>query len=348
MGLLSLLLVGMLVSEPSNSEKARRELREKGIRVDYIGFLLVALGLGCLEVVLDQGQRDDWFNSTFITTFAAISALSLVALVPWELTRKHPIVDLRIIGQRQFGICFFVMLIFGGMIVSISQLIPQITQTLYGYTAELAGLSLSYGGAALLVLMPIAGQAVSVIQPKWLIFFGLLVTGLGMYNLTNLSPEANFGWFAWARVYLSFGLPFVFLSITTASYDGLRPDQTNQASGLINVARNLGGSILIAVTQTVFQQREQFHNARLIENIAPTSPQYRDTITAATQYFRDQGASAVEASRQAVIWVGQQLDQQVQLLSYIDTFWFLAMVCFASVPIALFLRPVKLGKRQGH
>ncbi|MGO8952643.1 MAG: DHA2 family efflux MFS transporter permease subunit [Rhodomicrobium sp.] len=342
-GLLSLFLVGTLVSEPSASEKERRELLMSGFTIDYTGFVLVALGLGCLEVVLDQGQRDDWFHSSFITAFAAVSALSLATLIPWELTRKQPIVELRIIGQRQFGICFLMMLLFGGIIVSTTVLIPQITQTLFGYTAMLAGLSLSYGGAVLLLVMPVAGQFADRVQPRWLILFGLFVTAFAMRNLTNLSPDADFGWFVWARIYLSLGLPFVFLSITTASYAGLRPNQSNQASGLINVARNLGGSIFVAMTQTIIQQRDQFHNSRLIENIAPSSPQYQDALRAATQHFIDKGASAAEASGQAITWIGQTISQQAQLLSYIDAFWVLSTICFASIPIVLLLRTVKLG-----
>ena len=343
MGILSLLLVSMLVSEPSTSEKERRELFAAGFKIDFIGFLLVALSLGCLEIVLDQGQRDDWFHSQFITLFAAISAMSFALLIPWELSCKHPIVELRLIGQRQFGICFFIMLLFGGIIVSTTQLIPQMTQTLFGYSATLAGLSLSYGGAVLLLIMPLAGLTTSWVQPRWLLLFGLIVTGLAMGNITNLTPGADFAWFAWARVYLSFGLPFVFLAITTASYDGLEPRLSNQASGLINVARNLGGSIFVAMTQTAIQQREQFHGSRLVHDITLASPQYQEALRSVTQYFADKGSPAAEASRQAIGWIGQTLDQQAQLLSYIDTFWLLSMICFAAIPIVLFLRNVKLG-----
>lgn len=343
MGLLSLLLVGALVSEPSTSEEERRELINKGISIDYMGFVLVAVGLGSLEVVLDQGQRDDWFHSSFITAFALLSGVSLAVFIPWELTRKHPIVELRLLCQRQFGICFLMMLLFGGIIVSTTVLIPQVTQTLFGYTATLAGLSLSYGGAALIPIMPVAGQLADKVQPRWLIMLALLTVGFALRNLTNLSPDADFAWFAWARLYLSVGLPFVFLSITTASYSELRPEQSNQAAGLINVARNLGGSIFVAMTQTVFQQQEQFHNSRLIENIASASPQYQDTLRSVTQYFIDHGSSAAEASGQAIAWIGQTISQQAQLLSYIDTFSLLSWICFAAIPIVLLLRKVKLG-----
>lgn len=338
MGLLSLFLVQMLVSEPQSLEEERRKFLKGGLQIDFIGFLLVAVGLGSLEVVLDEGQRSDWFNSSFITIFAITSGLALVALVPWELTRKQPIIDLRLLGRRQFGICFFVMLIMGGIIVCTSQLIPQIAQTMFGYTAMLAGEAVSYGAIVLLVVMPLAGQISGRVQPRWLIIFGLCVVALAMRHLMNLNADVDFAWFSWARVYISLGLPFIFLSITTASYQELQPSQTNQASGLINVARNLGGSIFVSMTQTVLQQREQFHNARLVETINPSGPQYQDTLREATQYFIAKGSSAAEAAGQATAWIGQTVAQQAQFFSYIDVFWILAMICLSSIPLVLFLR----------
>lgn len=338
-GLLSLLLVSLLVTEPPALEEDRRKLLEGGLRIDFVGFLLVALGLGCLEVVLDEGQRDDWFNSSFITTFAIISGLALIALIPWELTRKDPIVEIRLLGQRQFGICFAVMLIAGGIIVSTSQLIPQIVQTLFGYTATLAGLAVTYGALILLVVMPLAGQVLTRVQPRWAIIFGLGVIAFSMWHLTNLSADVDFAWFAWARVYMSLGLPFIFLSVTTASYIGLKPSQTNQASGLINVARNLGGSMFVSMTQTVLQQREQFHTSRLIGNIDPTAPQYNDAVRAATEYFASKGSSSVDAASRSTAWIGQTIAQQAQLLAYIDVFWVLGMICIVAIPFVLLLRP---------
>jgi DHA2 family multidrug resistance protein len=166
MGLLSLFLVGMLVSDPPAVEAERLRLLRGGLKVDFVGFMLVAIGLGCLEVVLDEGQRNDWFHSSFITTFAIISGLALIALIPWELTHKQPIVDLKLLGHRQFGICFSIMLIMGGIIVGTSQLIPQVTQTLFDYTALLAGEVVSYGAIVTLFVMPIAGQIVGRVQAR--------------------------------------------------------------------------------------------------------------------------------------------------------------------------------------
>jgi DHA2 family multidrug resistance protein len=192
-----------------------------------------------------------------------MSAMALAVLVPWELTRKDPIVDIRLLTRRQFGTCFFVMLLVGAILISTTQLIPQLLQTELGYTAMLAGMALSPGGVVLMILMPLAGQLTDKIQPRYLIAFGLTVVALSMWYLTGLDGDITFAYAAWARIFTAAGLPFLFIPLATASYGGLPQESTNQAAGLFNVARNLGGSIGVALTQTLEQRREQFHHSRL-------------------------------------------------------------------------------------
>ncbi|QOZ75645.1 EmrB/QacA family drug resistance transporter [Bradyrhizobium sp. CCBAU 53351] len=349
MGLLSLFLVGTLVREPSGAEEERERLLSKGLRVDYIGFLLVAIGLGSLEFVLDEGQRNDWFGSNMIIMFALLAAACLLALIPWELTREDPIVDLRLLGRRQFAACFLVMLATGAVLISTTQLLPQLLQTELNYTAMLAGLALSPGGIATLVLMPVVGRLVSSVQPKYLIMFGAAIVAFSMWHLTGLTGDITYGYAALSRIFLALGLPFLFLPVTTASYDGVPPDKTNQASALINVARNIGGSMGVALAQTVLAQRQQFHQSRLIEHAAPSDLGYQQTIDAMTRYFQAQGSNASDAASQAVAWVGRTLQQQVDLLAYIDVFWTLAIVAVLMIPTAAVLRPIKLGgPARGH
>src|SRR5438067_717656 len=349
MGLLSLFLVGTLVSEPSGAEEERQVLLRNGLRVDYIGFVLVATGLGSLEFVLDEGQRKDWFGSNMILGFALASAFCLLALIPWELTRKDPIVDIRLLGRRQFGACFLVMLGTGAVLISTTQLLPQLLQTELNYTAMLAGLALSPGGIATMVLMPVVGRLVSMVQPRYLIMFGAAIVAFSMWHLTGLNSDITYAYAAWARIFLALGLPFLFLPVTTASYDGLPPDKTNQASALINVARNIGGSTGVALAQTILAQRQQFHQSRLVEHAAPSDIGYQQTIDAMTRYFQAQGSNASDAASQAIAWVGQTLRQQVNLLAYIDVFWSLAMIGAIMIPVALVIRPVDLSKpAKGH
>jgi DHA2 family multidrug resistance protein len=349
MGLLSLFLVGMLVKEPSGAEEERERLLSKGLRVDYIGFALVAIGLGSLEYVLDEGQRNDWFGSNLIITFAVLSAVSLLALIPWELTREDPIIDLRLLGRRQFAACFLVMLGTGAVLISTTQILPQLLQTELNYTALLAGLALSPGGIATLMLMPVAGRLVSTVQPKYLIMFGAVVVAFSMWHLTGLTSDITYGYAALSRIFLAIGLPFLFLPVTTASYDGVPPDKTNQASALINVARNIGGSMGVALAQTVLAQRQQFHQSRLIEHAAPSDLGYQQTIDAMTRYFQAQGSNASDAASQAVAWVGKTLQEQVDFLAYIDVFWTLAIIAVLMIPTAAVLRPVDLhAPARGH
>ena len=174
-GLASLALVQVMVTEPAILERERRERLAKGVRVDWVGFLLMALFLGCLEIVLDKGQREDWFHSGFIIGFAAVSLLSLLAVVPWELTRKDPIVDLRLFGIRQFALSCVVMMMVGAILFGSTELLPQLMQSSFQYTATLSGFALMPGGLVMLVLMPISGQVTNLIQPKYLIAGGMAV-----------------------------------------------------------------------------------------------------------------------------------------------------------------------------
>jgi len=349
MGLLSLFLVGTLVSEPSGAEEERQKLLSKGLRVDYVGFALVAIGLGSLEFVLDEGQRNDWFGSNMILFFACLSAVCLIALVVWEIIVEDPIIDIRLLGQRQFGACFLAMLGTGAIVIATTQILPQFLQADMSYTAFLAGLVLSPAGLVTMAMMPVTGKLIGLVQPRWLIAAGAAISALSMWHLTGITGDINYSYAALSRIYLAFGLPLLFLPITTASYDGIPPEKTNQASALINVARNLGGSMGVALAQTMLAQRQQFHQSRLIEHIAPSDLGYQQTIDAMTRFFQAHGSNAPDASGQALAWVGQTLQHQIDLLAYIDVFWTLAVIGLVMVPIALSLRTIDLAApARGH
>jgi MFS transporter, DHA2 family, multidrug resistance protein len=348
-GIVSLVLVHFLVDEPETLQRERQAQLKAGLKVDWIGFALVALCLGCLEIVLDKGQEDDWFSSNFITIFALLSGLAFLAFVPWELTREDPIVDIRLIGHRQFGTSWFVMLTVGMILFSSTQLMPQLLQENYGYTATLAGLALMPGGFTALLMMGAAGQASSFIQPKYMMSAAMLAIGLAMIHFTALTPDASFAWFAVARLLQMAALPVLFLTITSFSYVGLPPDKSGQASALINVARNLGGSIGVSMAQTLLARREQFHQSRLAEHIFPSSAQYQETLREAANYFVSHGSSIADAQRRAIGWVGLTVANQAAYLSYIDVFAALGVLAFVLTPAGLLLHRVDLGRRPaGH
>lgn len=346
-GVASLMLVGYLVKETRAAENERRERIRQGLDFDLIGFVLVAAGLGCLEVVLDKGQEEDWFQSSFIVTFAAIAAFCLIALVPWELRRRKPIVDVGLIFQRQFGTCFLVMLCTGALLYASVQIMPQLLQEQLGYTAMLAGLALSPGGLVAMVMMLVCGRLTSVVQPKYLIMAGTIVLAVGMWHLTGLSPDIDFAYSMWARIIISAGLPLLFIPITAASYDGMPPDRTDQASALINVARNQGGSVGVALAQTILARREQFHQSRLVEHVVPSDSHYQSAFQSLNQVFMAQGSNASDASRRAIAWIGRELGRQAIFLAYVDVFWVLTMLALAMIPLALLIRSIRLGSAGG-
>jgi DHA2 family multidrug resistance protein len=341
-GIMSLALVQWLVVEPPVLERERRERLKGGLKVDWIGFVLVAMALGCLEIVLDRGEREDWFQSNFIVTFALVSAVSFVAFIPWELTRKDPVVDVRLLFRRQFGICFLIMMAVGALLFGSTQLLPQLVQTTYQYTATLSGLLLMPGGLAMLLMMPVAGQLTGAVQSKYLMAGAMLILALAMWHATALVPDANFWFFARMRVFQTLALPFLFVPISTASYAGLPATSTNQASALINVARNLGGSIGVSLANSMLAERGQFHQSRLVEHIFPSSPIYQNMMPRLTEVFVAQGVPPLDAQRRAVVSLGLSVQSQSTLLAYIDVFWLYAVLALAMIPLALMLRRVDM------
>jgi DHA2 family multidrug resistance protein len=286
---------------------------------------------------------DDWFSSTFIVTFAMISAAAFVLMIPWEASRRNPMIDIRMVGTRQFGACFAVMLATGAIVYATTQFLPQLVQQNFGYTATWAGLVLSPGGLVTMVMMFVVGRLSGKVQPKYLIMAGAIVAALSMYDMTRVYSDLDFWFFARSRMLLGVGLPLIFLSITAASYDGIPHEKTDQASALINAARNTGGSIGVSLASNVLAHREQFHQSRLVDTLIPSSIQYQDTLHQMTNYFVSQGSSLIEAHKQAIQWIGQQVQTQASFLAYMDVFWVLMLVSLVAVPLALALRKVKLG-----
>jgi DHA2 family multidrug resistance protein len=342
-GVLAITVIALLLRDSAAAvEERRRRLLEEG-GFDVVGFALVATFLGALEIVLDRGLVDDWFSSRFVVTFAVISAIAFVLMIPWEISRRNPMIDIRMVGTRQFGACFVVMLATGAILYATTQFMPQLVQQNFGYTATWAGLVLSPGGMVTMVMMFVVGRLSGKVQPKYLIIAGAIIIALSMYDLTNVYGDLGFWFFARSRMLLGVGLPLVFLSITTASYDGIAAEKTDQASALINAARNTGGSIGVSLASNVLAHREQFHQSRLVESVIPSSMQYQDTLHRVTDYFVAQGNSLLQAQQQAIQWIGQQVQTQASFLAYMDVFWVLMLISLAAVPLALALRKVKLG-----
>jgi MFS transporter, DHA2 family, multidrug resistance protein len=338
--IISLLLVRVFVNEPEVLEQERRKKLKQGLKVDYVGFALVALGLGCLEVTLDRGQREDWFSSGLIVTTATIAVLSLVSLVPWEISRKEPIVNLRLLANRNFAITSLFMLTAGLIIFGSTQLIPQLLQQVLGYTATDAGLAITNGGIATILVMPLVGFLTGKVDTRMLLFPAMLVQGFALLNLSHFSTGISFGDAAQARLFQAVALPFLFVPINAAAYVGLRPDQTNQASALLNVARNLGGTFGISIAQTMLLRQQQMHQSRIVETLSPLNPSFPEHIDRIRQVT---GSLTGDDSGQYAALL-QSVQQQALMLSYIDVFHVFTVFVFCVAPLALILRQ---GKATG-
>ncbi len=342
-GLLSIGLIAAVLRDGATAAGPRRASRLREAGFDVVGFVLVATFLGTLEIALDRGLDEDWFGSRFIVVVATICALAFVLMIPWEIGRRNPMIDIRMVATRQFGASFLVMLATGAILLATTQYLPQLVQQNFGYTATWAGLVLTPGGIVTMIMMPVAGRLAGTVQPRYLIAVGAAICALSMHMMTAVNADLGFWFFAASRMLLGVGLPLVFIPITMASYDGIPADKTDQASALINAARNTGGSIGVSLGNNILAHRQQFHQARLVEHAIPSTAQYQTTLQQVTQYFTDHGSSLAHAQQQAIAWIGQQVQMQAAYLAYTDVFWVLMLISLAAVPLALILRKVKLG-----
>src|ERR1700753_2935335 len=258
-GLLSLYLSNRMVEDPPEI-KARMKRRDK---VDFTGLGTVALGVGLLEFTLDKGQQKDWFGSGEIQLTAILAAVTLIFFVFWEWNHPHPIVDLKLLKNRNFGTAVFLQLILGMVLFGSTVLIPQYLQVLLGFTAERAGMVLSPAGFVMMIMMAVAGRSLGKFDPRIMVCLGYLATAAGIYNLTRLDLDTAFGTVTLWRMLQVIGLPFIFIPISTLNYVGVPREKSNQISSLSNFARNLGGSAGTALLTTFLARTAQTHQLQL-------------------------------------------------------------------------------------
>ena len=342
-GILSLLLTSRLIQDPPYLK--RRKLSET--RIDYIGLGLVALGLGTLQVILDKGQREDWFESHFIVGLTVISAASLIFVIFWEWHHKDPIIDLYLFRQRTFAAANFMMFMLGFALLGSTLLLPLFMQTLLGYTAERSGLALMPGGFAIMVAMPLVGFLLSRYSPRYLMMFGLSMLSFSLFHMTTFDLVVDFRTVMMARVYQAIGLAFLFVPINTAAYAFLPREKNNAASGLMNLARNIGGSVGISFVTTGLARRAQFHQVRLVENLNAANPQFQSLLRGMTGTFSGGGAGpgsgGGSALQHAYAMIQANVIRQATMLAYIDNFWVLGVVIFCLVPFVFLIKKAKPG-----
>lgn len=339
-GILSLILTYLLVSDPPYMKRVN--LKE-GFRVDYIGLGLISLGLGSMQIILDKGQREDWFASGFIRGFLVLMLIGLVAGILWELRTKEPVVDFRMLKNRNFAIATTAMFFLGFVLYSSTVLIPQLLQQLLGYPAELAGLALSPGGAVIMLMMPVVGMLVSRVDTRWMIAFGCSISAFALLVMAGWNLSLDYHHAVFGRMLQSFGLAFLFIPINVAAFAYVPREKTNMGTGIINLARNVGASVGIATVTTLLERRTQHHMAQLSEHVNSMNPAYRTVLAGFTSTFTSAGSSSPNAAARAHGMIYFILQRQAAMLAFLDDFKLLAVVFFAIIPIFFLMKRPKMS-----
>lgn len=341
-GILALLLVYQLVSDPPTSRKRAIDFS----RFDYLGFALLAIGIAALQVVLDKGQEDDWFGSHFIVWLSITAVFCMTALIIWEWRQEEPIVDIRLFKNLNFATSNLMMLMVGIVLYASNVLVPQLLQTQMGYTAELAGLVLSGGAIFLLAALPIVGKLLNKYPAKYLVCFGWLCLGMAMLVSTKLTDlQMSFSSAAVLRIYQNAPIAFLFIPVTLVAYVGLPTDKSNAAAGLVNFMRNMGGSIGTSIVATVIARRSQFHQAILTEHTR--SPRFQAAAAGLTMRLNHAGIGYADAHTNAVGRLARMLRAQAAVLSYIDLYWILAVAGAVMFALSFLLKKNKPGEGGG-
>jgi len=338
-GILSILLTSRLIQDPPYLR--RRKLKET--RIDYIGLSFVALGLGTLQVVLDKGQRDDWFSSHFITSFSLIAAASLIFVIYWEWKQKDPIIDLHLFRDRTFGISNLLMFMLGFALLGSTLLLPLMMQTLLGYTAETSGLALMPGGFLIMLLLPLVGFLLSRYSPRWLLMFGLIVLSFSLFHMTSFDLQIDLHTVVTARMIQAAGMAFLFVPINTAAYAFLPREKNNAASGLMNLARNVGGSVGISVVTTLLDRRSQVHQNFLVAHLTGTNPLLQQRLNALGAMVQSRGGGPAGTSPVPWAIIQATVTRQATMLAYTDCFFLLGVAILAMLPMVFLIKKSKPG-----
>jgi DHA2 family multidrug resistance protein len=332
-GLIALLLIQNLVFDPDYIRHGRVK------RIDYIGLGLLATGLGSLQIVLDKGQREDWFESAWLTRFAIVSVVALVLLAVWELNVSDPIVNLRALRDRNLTVGTLMMFGFGGALYGSTVLYPILLQTLLGYTALLSGLVLSPGGLATLLFMPICGRLISHIDPRKLIVVGFIIISFALFTMSGFNLQMGFNTAMWPRVVIGIGLAFTFVPLTTVTFATVSRQSMGNATGIYNLMRNIGGSAGIAAVTTLLARRAQFHQSVLVAHVNPYNPGVYSAMQQTDQILSAAGPAApVAAPVPAIALLYNEVQQQVAMQAVVDCFWLMGVVMAALIVGLVFLR----------
>jgi len=347
-GIVSLLLTRRVVSDPPEFTREVEYARKDGrLRIDGLGIFLVALGFACLEVVLDRGQTEDWFESNFIVFFFTIAVLALVLAAVWEWHHPDPVVEIRLLADRNFAIANAYYFLFGFALFGSTVLIPQMLQSLYGYTATDAGLVLGPGAFVIVALAPFIVKILPKVGIKPLIFTGYVIFALAMWRYASIDPGTDYKHVALLRALQGLGIAPLFVPVSQLAYSFLPKNKNNKASSLTNLFRNQGGSVGIAFVTTLLARRTQYHQSVLGAHINPLKQRYQETLGAWSRYFVARGFTVPDAALHAKAQLARIVHEQAALLGFLDCFWLLGWACAIGAPLVFFTRKVRSAGPSG-
>ena len=340
-GIVTLYLLMLLLTDPPHQRRIK--LKETGF--DYIGLSFLVIGVASLQIMLDKGQDADWFNSNLIRVLALLAVIGMLCFFVWEWFEKHPIVDLRLLEERNFGLATLGMFIFGGILYGSTTLLPLMMQTLMGYNASLAGEVLAPGGVAVLCLMPLIGFLIPRVQTRWLIIIAVLINVTALVMMSWLNLQTDFFSLVLCRFVQGLGLAFLFVPFNTAAFGFVPPARVSDASGIINLARNLGGSFGISLTNAYVRQMAQTHQNFLAANISPLNPVYQNSLNNMSAALMRSGEASSSAHATAQSMIYNLVQSQAGVLAYLDAFKVLAAFFLIVIPVALLLRTPSFKSR---
>ena len=333
-GLLAILMANTFIEDPPYIRSQRPG------RIDYIGFGLMAVGLATLQLVLDKGQEDDWFSSAFIVRSLMIAIVALVAFVIWELRTKDPIVNLRVLANRNFAVGTALIATVGIALYGTTALLPLFLQTLLDYPALQSGLAVSPRGIGAIVSMIMVGRLIGKIDGRYLIVLGFGILAASTYLLSDIDLTITIRSIAWPQVFSGFALGFVFVPLTVMATGTLSNEQMGNATGIYNLMRNVGGSFGIAMVTTMLARGAQAHQAAMVSHLTPYDPVFRERLSEMIANFSAHG-NVVTATQQAYGAMYQTLVRQAMLLAYIDNFRLLALLCLICMPAGFLFKKVR-------
>ena len=269
----------------------------------------------------------------------------LVSVVFWELRQKQPIIDFHILKERNYALATLSMLVLGFVLYGSTTLLPMLLQTLLGYTSLLSGLVLSPGGIVICIAMPIVGMMLRRYQARWLIIGGVLVSSFGLFAMSKFNLYIDYRSAVVGRMVQSGGLAFLFVPISTVAFSLIPKERMNYATGLFNLARNIGGSSGIATVTTLLARRAQFHQQVLVANLTPYNAAYREALGRSAQLLQAHGSGAVDAGVQAQALLYGSMQRQSSMLAFSDAFWVMAVLFLLIIPLMFLLK--KTGTLKG-